>query len=251
MINSRRRVTQKAKLTDVLLVIPAYNEAEIIRSVLNEIIEENLQYQILVVDDGSTDETSIVSKMPGVIVTKAPFNLGVGGAMKIGFKYALLHGYPIVVQIDADGQHIPSFIPKLVEQLDQFDVAIGARFAGETSYKIKGPRRLAMWVLAKTLSHIADTELTDVTSGFKAMGPKAIQLFAKNYPAEYLGDTVEALVIAARAECSITQVPVAMRKRQGGVASHSPIRAALYLGRALMALGVALIRPRIVVKEVH
>lgn len=234
-----------------LVVIPALNEQECVAGVIAEVYAAVPGISCLVVDDGSTDKTVEKSVNAGARVASLPFNLGVGAAMSVGFKYAVSHGFDNVVQIDADGQHNPAELPGLLEQLRQYDLVIGARFAGKNSYDIKGPRRWAMWLLGKVLSHLAHTELTDVTSGFKAMGPKAVSLFAQRYPAEYLGDTVEALVIAARAGCSITQVPVAMRERQGGVASHSPIKAALYLGRALMALGVALIRPRVVVKEVH
>lgn len=232
-----------------LVVIPALNEEECVASVIAEVFAAVPGISCLVVDDGSTDNTVELSRKAGAIVASLPFNLGVGAAMSVGFRYALSHDFDNVVQIDADGQHNPEELPGLLDGLEQHDLVIGARFAGKNSYDIKGPRRWAMWVLGKVLSRLSHTELTDVTSGFKAMGPKTVSLFAQNYPAEYLGDTIEALVIAARAGCSITQVPVAMRKRQGGVASHSPIKSALYLARALMALGVALIRPRTIVNE--
>jgi len=120
---------------------------------------------------------------------------------------------------------------------------LGARFAGTGDYRIRGPRRWAMKALAVTLSRTAHTTLTDTTSGFRASGPRAITLFARHYPAEYLGDTVESLVIASRAGLTIRQVPVAMRSRAVGVSSHRPFRAAFYLGRATIALAVAFIHP--------
>lgn len=232
-----------------LVVIPALNEQECVAGVIAEVYAAVPGISCLVVDDGSTDNTVKISQEAGAKVASLPFNLGVGAAMSVGFKYALSHGYDNVVQIDADGQHNPAELPGLLAQLNSYDMVIGSRFAGKDSYDIRGPRRWAMWVLGKVLSRMAHADLTDVTSGFKAMGPKTVALFAKNYPAEYLGDTVEALVIATRSGCSITQVPVAMRERQGGVASHGAIKSALYLARALMALGVALIRPRAIVNE--
>jgi hypothetical protein len=131
----------------------------------------------------------------------------------------------------------------MLAKLDEFDIVIGARFAGVGEYRAHGVRRGAMRVIAGVLSRTAKTTLTDTTSGFKAAGPRAVALFAENYPAEYLGDTIEALVIAARAGCRITQVPVAMRPRAGGRPSHNPFKAAVYLGRAFFALGFAYLRP--------
>jgi len=200
---------------------------------------------VLVVDDGSTDQTVAEARRAGATVICLPFNLGVGGAMRLGFKYALANGFGNVVQVDADGQHDPAGVQSLVQGLDHADIVLGARFAGEGSYEARGLRRWAMAVLAFIISHLAKTKLTDTTSGFRASGPRAVRLFAATYPAEYLGDTIESLVIAARAGCRISQMPVAMRPRSGGVPSHHPFKAAAYLGRACMALLVALMRPRV------
>ena len=163
--------------------------------------------------------------------------------MRTGYRYALRNGYDAAVQIDADGQHDPRYLARLVEGLDTADVVIGARFATpDDPYKVRGPRRWAMVLLARVLSRLAKTRLTDVTSGFRVSNRRAISVFATHYPAEYLGDTVESLVIAARAGCTITQVPVTMRARVAGRASHSPIKAAVYLCRAIVALVLALVR---------
>ncbi|MDO7881133.1 glycosyltransferase family 2 protein [Salinibacterium soli] len=232
-----------AEFSSTLVVLPALNEEEAIGAVIAEVLETLPGVGCLVVDDGSSDATALVAARAGARVAQLPFNLGVGGAMRLGFKYALEHGFDNVVQIDADGQHDPRNVPRLLEALDGADLVIGARFAGEGDYSVRGPRRWAMWFLAKILSRTAGTTLTDTTSGLKASGPKAVRLFAAHYPAEYLGDTIEALVIAARAGCVVRQVPASMRVRQGGTPSHSPIKAALYLGRAMVALAFALIRP--------
>lgn len=137
----------------------------------------------------------------------------------------------------------------MLEKLDSFDLVVGARFAGAGNYEVRGPRKWAMQFLSRTLSKTSKTGLTDTTSGFKANGPRAVRLFAEHYPAEYLGDTVEALVIASRAGCNIVQVPVTMRARQGGVPSQSPVKAAFYLGRAMIALCFALARPAFAIPE--
>jgi hypothetical protein len=164
--------------------------------------------------------------------------------MRAGFRYALRHGYRAVVQVDGDGQHDPSEVPALLEALEHADVVIGARFAGRGNYDVRGPRRWAMVLLSAVLSRMAHTTLSDTTSGFRASGPRAIALFARYYPAEYLGDTIESTVICARAGLQIRQVPVHMRVRAAGRPSQPAWRAALYLFRACLALCFAGVRWR-------
>lgn len=228
--------------------MPAWNEQDAIGSTIHD-VTSTLGVDVLVVDDGSIDHTAREAMRAGAVVCSLPYNLGVGGAMRTGYRYALRHGYDTVVQIDADGQHDPRYLPHLLEALrtrdDQpgADLVIGARFAGEgADYQVSWVRRMAMRMLAGTLSRLAGTRLTDVTSGFRVANRRAVEVFASHYPAEYLGDTVESMVIALRAGCSVTQVAVEMRPRQGGVPSQTPFKAALFLGRAVMALALALIR---------
>ncbi|MGF9754111.1 glycosyltransferase family 2 protein [Microvirga sp. 0TCS3.31] len=227
----------------VLIIVPAWNEQDAIGGTIAEIRKCVPHADLLVIDDGSHDQTARRAEAAGATVCPLPFNLGVGGAMRTGYRYALRHGYDAAVQIDADGQHDPRYLARLLDQLDTADVVIGARFATpDDPYKVRGPRRWAMVLLARVLSRLAHTRLTDVTSGFRVSNRRAISVFATHYPAEYLGDTVESLVIAARAGCTITQVPVTMRARVAGRASHSPVKAAIYLCRAMVALVLALVR---------
>ena len=228
----------------VLVVLPAWNEARSLPAVLREISEHLPDVGVLVVNDGSADETSAVARSCGVQVLDLPFNLGVGGAMRAGFRYALAEGYGVVVQVDADGQHDPREVPRLLEGLAHADVVIGARFADVGDYAVRGPRRWAMRVLAGVLSRLAHTRLTDTTSGFRAAGPRAIRLFAIHYPAEYLGDTIESLVIALRSGLTVEQVGVSMRERSAGSPSQRPIESAIYLLRACLALSISLTRRR-------
>lgn len=235
----------------LLIVIPAWNEEAALPGVLREIEAARPTHPamrgaaVLVVSDGSRDRTAAVAREHGASVVELPINLGVGGAMRTGFKYAVRRGYTRLVQLDADGQHDPRAIPDLLaaHEASGADLVIGARFAGRGSYQARGPRRAAMRLLSVTLSRVTGTRLTDTTSGFKLAGPRAIALFALDYPAEYLGDTVESLVLAARAGLRVEQVPVEMRPRQGGAPSHGPVRAAVFLGRAVLALVIALSRP--------
>lgn len=232
-----------SQYAQTLIVMPALNEEASIVDVIHEVQTALPGVTCLVVDDGSTDRTAELAERAGAVVVSLPFNLGVGGAMRTGFKYALANGFSVVVQIDSDGQHDPAGVPDLIESLRSADLVLGARFAGQGDYAVRGPRWWAMSVLARTLSRTARTTLTDTTSGFRASGPRAVRLFAEHYPAEYLGDTIEALVIAVRAGLVVRQVPVAMRPRAGGVPSHNPFKAGAYLGRATLALLFALIRP--------
>ncbi len=231
-------------LEQTLIVMPAFNEEAAVGDVIREVFAKLPGVSVLVVDDGSADATTEVAREAGALVATLPYNLGVGGAMRLGFRYALESGFANVVQVDADGQHDPSGVPGLLAQLGEFDIVMGARFAGEGDYEVRGPRAWAMKVLASMLSRTAKTRLTDTTSGFKASGPRAVRLFAAHYPAEYLGDTIEALVIAARAGLKIAQVPVAMRPRAAGVPSHNFIKSTTYLARAGVALVFAYMRPR-------
>ena len=229
----------------VLIIIPAWNEEETLGAVLEEVAAEVPWADVLVVDDGSTDRTSEVARSSGVRVLQLPINLGVGGAMRAGYKFAARNEYRYTVQLDADGQHPPDAVPTILAELvaTGADVMIGARFAGAGDYTARGPRRWSMKLLSTILSQVTGAKLTDTTSGFKACGPRAVKLFSVTYPAEYLGDTVEALVIAARAGMSVGQVGVVMRPRAGGTPSHSPIKAGVFLVRAMLALAIALTRP--------
>jgi glycosyltransferase involved in cell wall biosynthesis len=226
----------------VLAIMPAFNEARSISDTIRELREVYPDLDILVIDDGSTDQTARVARAAGATVCQLPFNLGVGGAMRTGYRYALRHGYDAAAQVDADGQHDPTYLKALVDGLDEADIVVGARFAGAGEYQARGPRRWAMRLLAFALTRLAHTTLTDVTSGFRVANRRGMRVFADHYPAEYLGDTVESLVIALRSGCRVTQVPVNMRARTVGQASQTPLRAAIYLARAVVALSLALAR---------
>jgi glycosyltransferase involved in cell wall biosynthesis len=222
---------------NVLVVIPAFNEARNIGIVLDELKRTQPDLSVVVVDDGSTDGTSKVAAAMGIPVLTLPFNLGVGAAMRLGFKFAQQNGFQTVVQVDADGQHVPSEINTLLVKLNEHDVVIGSRFAqGASTFDVGGTRRIAMRFLAFLLSKITKSDLTDVTSGFRASGPRAIKLFATSYPPEYLGDTIESLVIAHRNKLSIVEVPTTIRERNSGTSSQSTFKALIYTLRALAVI---------------
>jgi glycosyltransferase involved in cell wall biosynthesis len=226
----------------VLIIIPAWNEAGSIAEVIAEVRGELPAYDILVVNDGSTDDTERVALASGAKVVSLPYNLGVGGAMRLGYRYAAENDYDIAIQLDADGQHDPRYVPELIDGLGEARLVLGARFAGEGDYQVRGPRRWAMTLLSRVLSRMAKTKLDDTTSGFRACDREIIKLFAQWYPVEYLGDTVETLVRVIRLGHPVAQVPVAMRQRTAGTPSNSPIKAAVYLGRAMITLLLAVNR---------
>ncbi|QIK73812.1 glycosyltransferase family 2 protein [Propioniciclava coleopterorum] len=224
--------------------MPAWNEADVIAGTVHEVLQTVPEVDLLVINDGSTDDTAAIARAAGATVISLPYNMGVGAALRTGYKYAWRSGYDQAIQVDADGQHDPNDIPRVLAGLQDADISIGARFAGEGNYRAKGPRRWAMLLLAGAMSQASGTKLTDVTSGFRAANRRTIGQYTRHYPAEYLGDTVDSLMTAIRMGHSVTQVPVAMRPRQGGTPSASPWKAAVYLLRSLFALLIASTRRR-------
>jgi glycosyltransferase involved in cell wall biosynthesis len=231
----------------IIVVLPALNEEESVAIVVKEVQAAVPDATILVVDDGSGDRTGELARHAGAQVVTNPFTLGVGGAMRVGFRVAEAQGYDVLLQVDADGQHDARDIKLLLAALDDEpgpQVVIGARFAGTPDFAVPRARRLAMRILAHHLSRVTGTRLTDVTSGFRAHNRAAVALFARRYPADYLSDTIESLIIVAGAGGRVNQVPVTMRPRLAGSPSQSPARAALYLLRVVVFLALSVFRRR-------
>lgn len=222
--------------------MPAWNEQATIGNTIREVAATNPDIDLLVVDDGSKDDTAEIATRTGATVLSLPYNLGVGGAMRAGYKYAQRFDYDQAIQIDADGQHDPKDIEDVLAGLKHANISIGARFAEKGTYKARGPRKWAMTLLAGIISRLAHTRLTDVTSGFRAGDRVAIEQYCEYYPAEYLGDTIDSLVIAIRSGLTVTQVPVEMRVRQGGTPSNNPWKSTAYLLRSVFALFISLTR---------
>lgn len=229
------------KSGSILIVVPALNEAQTVALVIREISDAYPSALVLVVDDGSVDATSAVAKSTGAVVAKHVSNLGVGAAMRTGFRYAQLIGAEVVVQVDADGQHEVKQIGRLVSGLDDADIVIGSRFRGSGEYRISFARRLAIRLLSRAVSVPCRTRITDATSGFRATGHRGISLFARYYPTEYLADTVESLALAGRVGLTVTEVPTTMRPRQGGNPSQGFVSAFLNLARSMFVAFQSLI----------
>ena len=219
-----------------LIAIPAWNEEASIAGVINKVREHRPDVDILVVDDGSQDATASLARQAGATVISLPFNVGVGGAMRTAFLYGQRHGYRAIAQVDADGQHDPADLDRILEGLESADIVVGTRFHPDSMYFVGGPRRWAMVLLSKALSRMNRGTISDPTSGFRSAGPRAIELFAAEYPADYLGDTVGSLAIAIRQGMVVHEAPVTMYFRQTGRPSKNALWSALYLGRATLAI---------------
>ena len=219
-----------------LIAIPAWNEEASIADVIKKVREHRPDVDILVVDDGSQDLTATLARQVGATVVSLPFNVGVGGAMRTAFLYAQRHGYRALAQVDADGQHDPGDLDRILEGLDSADIVVGTRFHSHSMYFVGGPRRWAMVLLSRALSRMNRGAISDPTSGFRSAGPRAIDLFAAEYPADYLGDTVGSLAIAIRQGFVVHEVPVTMYFRQTGRPSKNALWSAMYLGRATLAI---------------
>lgn len=233
---------RRAMTGRTLVAIPAWNEEGSIGGVVAKVREHRPDAHILVVSDGSTDATAEVARGAGADVVILPFNVGVGGAMRTAFLHAHRNGYDALVQVDADGQHEPAELDALLSGLADADIVVGNRFHPASTYDVRGPRKWAMRLLSWALSRMAGSTIQDTTSGFRSAGPRAIGLFAVEYPAEYLGDTVGSLTIAIRHGLVIHEAPVTMYFREHGRPSKNAIWSALYLGRATLALLVTLLQ---------
>jgi len=227
----------------VLVIIPAYNEAETIASVLRRLREETPEYDVLVVDDGSEDATAaIVASAGGAELVRLPFNLGIGGAMQAGYKYALRHGYEIAVQCDADGQHPVDRIRDLVAHViaGDGDMIIGSRYVADTDYTPSVGRRVGKSLLSRLVDAIVGGGITDTTSGFRAMNRKVIELFARQYPEDY--PEPETLVVLHKHGLRVAEIPVDMQPRQGGETSIGPNKAAYYMIKVCLAILMNVLR---------
>lgn len=221
----------------MIVIVPALNEQETVAAVIAD-IRRDLGADVLVVDDGSTDRTAEIARRSGASVVRHPFNLGVGAALRTGFRFAEAHGYQIAMQIDADGQHDPHEAARLLERVQAgSDIVVGSRFAsGSGEYQVAFVRRTSMKLLSAVLSRRIGRPITDTTSGFRAFSRSAIELFATQYPSAYLSDTVESLLIAHYNGLSVEEVPVSMHERMGGVASNNWFRSAYHLVRLVLVI---------------
>jgi glycosyltransferase involved in cell wall biosynthesis len=227
----------------VVAVVPAWNEAGAIGAVVDEIRVFDPQIDVVVVDDASTDDTAGVARAHGAKVLALPFNVGIGGAVQTGFRYARDEGYEIAVRLDGDGQHAAEELGKLLAPIRAGDaeLVIGSRFVDPAgTYRPPFARRMGIRVFARLVSLLGGQKVTDTTSGFSALDRTAIELFATEYPHDY--PEVESTLVALRSGLRLAQVQVDMRERQAGTSSITFVRSLYYIVKVMLALLVASLR---------
>jgi len=230
-------------------IVPALNEEGSIGRVIDEIRAFDPELDVLVIDDGSVDRTTDAARAKAAIVLRLPFNLGIGGAVQTGFRYAYEHGYDLVVRVDGDGQHDPAQLQTIVDPVlrGDADICVGSRFVTNDGYRSSASRRLGIRVLAWTASRLTGQRVTDPTSGFQAVNRNGIALFAADYPHDY--PEVEAIVMVEKHRLRLLEVPVAMREREHGRSSITAARSVYYMAKVLLAIFVGSFRRSVVPRE--
>ncbi|MCC6544971.1 MAG: glycosyltransferase family 2 protein [Nitrospirae bacterium] len=232
----------KAERSRILVIIPALNEEKNIAQVVSSINKEVPYADILVVNDGSRDRTGQIAREHGATVIDLPYNLGIGGAMQAGFRFARLYDYDIAIQVDGDGQHPADHIERLVQVIAEgkSDMASGSRFVANGGYKSTRSRLVGIKYFSLLLSLILRERITDTTSGFRAVNKKVIDLFSRNYPDDY--PEVEALVLLHKRGLRVKEIPVEMKERAGGKSSITPFRSMYYMVKVSLAVLIEMIR---------
>jgi hypothetical protein len=220
----------------VLIIIPAYNEEENIKTVVDNLINKYNQYDYLVVNDCSTDSTSKILKENKYNHINLPVNLGIGGAVQAGYVYAKVHEYDIAIQMDGDGQHNPEYIETLIEPILEgtADSTIGSRFINKEGFQSSALRRLGITFLSKLIKLSCGITIYDVTSGFRAVNRKLIDIFSQDYAQDY--PEPEAIVFSAIKGIKIKEVPVIMSERQGGTSSIGGFKSLYYMIKVSIAI---------------
>ena len=229
-----------------LAVLPAYNEAETVGQVIGAVRANAPGFDILVIDDGSTDKTGEIARAAGAMVLRHPFNLGIGGAVQSGFVFARERGYDYMAQVDADGQHCPDEIPGLTRAMRQdptLDMVCGSRFmTRDRAYPSPISRRTGIHIFAFILSRLVGQRISDPTSGFRLYNRRAIALFARDYPHDY--PEVEAVLMVHFHRLRMREVPVRMLARGGGRSSIRSGKSMYYMIKVLLAICMGLARSR-------
>ena len=229
----------------ILVVIPAYNESGNIKKTIEAVVATGLPVTTLVIDDGSSDATVCEAKKTGALVISLPFNLGIGGAVQTGFKYALRKNYDFAVQVDGDGQPDASFLAALLLPVmnGAVDMTIGSRFIPPyLGYRSSFVRRIGINFFARLISYLTGVTVTDSTSGFRAYNKKMIKEFARDYPHDF--PEPEAVVLARRIGARIIEVPVQMRKRETGRSSIRYLATLYYMIKVTFAILLDMIKKK-------
>lgn len=238
---SKQNLTQFNHLeaNKVLIIVPAFNEEGGISNVVFDIRRRLPFADVIVINDGSSDNTGQVAEESGALVIHLPVNLGIGGAVQTGYKFAKAKGYKYAAQIDGDGQHNPMDFGKMLEVLltTDADMVIGSRFLEKKGFQSTFARKIGIDLLARLVTSLIGQRVTDPTSGYRACGPRAIAVFAQEYPSDY--PEVEALVLLDNCHCSFVEIPVVMNARLSGISSISAFKSIYYMIKVILAVIIA------------
>ena len=237
----------QANMNRNLVIVPAYNEAGAISTTIGAIREHASDFDVVVIDDGSTDATAEHASVAGAAVLRLPFNLGIGGAMQAGYMYASENDYEVAVQVDGDGQHDPRHIHELLDRLlsdPELNMVTGSRFLDPNGdgYRSSATRRVGIRVFAQVVSRITGQRVTDPTSGLRMTDRRGIELFARDYPHDY--PEVEAILLMHAHRLGSCEIPVLMHPRMTGSSAISSTQSVYYMVKVLLAVFVALFRAR-------
>lgn len=220
----------------VIIIIPAYNEQDNIKQVVDNLIDNYPQFDYIVINDCSSDKTKDILQYNNYNYINLPVNLGIGGGVQMGYKYAKEHGYDIAIQMDGDGQHDPKFFEKVIEPIknDKADIVIGSRFIEGIGFQSTGLRRLGIRFLSTLINLVSGIIVKDVTSGYRAVNRKFIEIYSGEYAQDY--PEPEAIVSAAMYNARILEYPVIMSERIGGESSISPFKSVYYMIKVSIAI---------------
>lgn len=225
-----------------LIIIPAYNEETNIEKTVETILKESSGFDYVVINDCSTDNTKAICEEKGYNVVNLPINLGIGGAVQTGYKYAVRNGYDMAVQVDGDGQHDPRFLEEMAEYLEQhgLDMVIGSRFIKKQGFQSSGLRRIGIRFFTGLIKMVTGTTITDPTSGLRMVGKNVLQIFAEDYPKDY--PEPESVAAILRRGMKVEEIPVIMHEREGGVSSISMKKSVYYMIKVSLAIIIERIR---------
>lgn len=225
-----------------LIIIPAFNEEANIEKTVESILRDSLGFDYVIINDCSRDNTRKICENKGYNVVNLPINLGIGGAVQTGYKYAVRNGYDMAVQVDGDGQHDPKFLEEMAEYLEKqnLDMVIGSRFIEKQGFQSSGLRRVGIRFFTGLIKILTGKTITDPTSGLRMIGKNVLAIFAEDYPKDY--PEPESVVAILRRKMKVEEIPVVMYEREGGVSSISMKKSVYYMVKVTLAILIESIR---------